>query len=242
VNVTGDETALHYCVIPEPRALKLTADAAYVHYTANDTIGGGEFSYIPDTGGVPRCESTQCGSGFSNDGFIGGHDINPTLAKLGGEPRGGLKTRERVDDDVAVDLMHKCRVGLQERLGDAFPTSSEARSDVRPHDPEVIRHGREPPIYSASDRAESQEQYTRGGSSDRVRKRCRVAAHMRLVRGGEGGDFRGAFLTIEEMHGLGLNEGTCEFQRLGVTQARKPTRPATHGGGGVGFVDTIDVF
>jgi len=53
VNVTGDETTLHYCAVPEPRALKLNAGAAYVHYTPNETIGGVEFPYVPDTGGVP---------------------------------------------------------------------------------------------------------------------------------------------------------------------------------------------
>jgi phosphoserine aminotransferase len=53
VNVTGDETELHYCVIPEPRTLRLTPGAAYVHYTPNETIGGVEFPYTPDTGGVP---------------------------------------------------------------------------------------------------------------------------------------------------------------------------------------------
>jgi len=33
--------------------LKLNADAAYVHYTPNETIGGVEFDYIPETGDVP---------------------------------------------------------------------------------------------------------------------------------------------------------------------------------------------
>src|SRR4029079_3143238 len=34
-------------------ALKLTPNAAYVHYTPNETIGGVEFPYIPQTGNVP---------------------------------------------------------------------------------------------------------------------------------------------------------------------------------------------
>ena len=53
VNVAADEAASHYCTVPDARALKLTAAAAYVHYTPNETIGGVEFPYIPDTGGVP---------------------------------------------------------------------------------------------------------------------------------------------------------------------------------------------
>ena len=32
---------------------KLTPDAAYVHYTPNETIGGVEFHYVPETGAVP---------------------------------------------------------------------------------------------------------------------------------------------------------------------------------------------
>jgi phosphoserine aminotransferase len=53
VNVAADEAASSYCTVPEPGALKLTSGAAYVHYTPNETIGGVEFPYIPDTGSVP---------------------------------------------------------------------------------------------------------------------------------------------------------------------------------------------
>jgi phosphoserine aminotransferase len=53
VNVAADEAASNYSTVPEPRALKLTAGAAYVHYTPNETIGGVEFPYVPETGGVP---------------------------------------------------------------------------------------------------------------------------------------------------------------------------------------------
>jgi phosphoserine aminotransferase len=38
---------------PAADALKLSADAAYVHYTPNETIEGVEFPYVPDTGAVP---------------------------------------------------------------------------------------------------------------------------------------------------------------------------------------------
>jgi len=53
VNVAADEAASSYTTVPEQGALKLTADAAYVHYTPNETIGGVEFPYIPQTGSVP---------------------------------------------------------------------------------------------------------------------------------------------------------------------------------------------
>jgi phosphoserine aminotransferase len=53
VNVAADEAASNYSSAPAQGALKLTAGAAYVHYTPNETIGGVEFGYIPDTNGVP---------------------------------------------------------------------------------------------------------------------------------------------------------------------------------------------
>jgi phosphoserine aminotransferase len=53
VNVAADEAASNYSTVPEPGALKLTPGAAYVHYTPNETIGGVEFPYVPQTGGVP---------------------------------------------------------------------------------------------------------------------------------------------------------------------------------------------
>jgi len=53
VNVAADEAASGYNTIPAPEALKLTAGAAFVHYTPNETIGGVEFDYVPRTGAVP---------------------------------------------------------------------------------------------------------------------------------------------------------------------------------------------
>jgi len=53
VNVAADEAASNYSTVPEARNLKLTPGAAYVHYTPNETIGGVEFGYVPDTAGVP---------------------------------------------------------------------------------------------------------------------------------------------------------------------------------------------
>jgi phosphoserine aminotransferase len=53
VNVAADEAASRYTTVPDPHALKLSREAAYVHYTANETIGGVEFPYVPETGGVP---------------------------------------------------------------------------------------------------------------------------------------------------------------------------------------------
>ncbi len=53
VNIAADQAASHYTTVPLPETLRLTPDAAYVHYTPNETIGGVEFPYIPATGSVP---------------------------------------------------------------------------------------------------------------------------------------------------------------------------------------------
>jgi phosphoserine aminotransferase len=53
VNVAADEAASNYSTAPSQGALKLTKGAAYVHYTPNETIGGVEFPYVPETNGVP---------------------------------------------------------------------------------------------------------------------------------------------------------------------------------------------
>ncbi len=53
VNVAADTSGGGFTAVPTQAELKLNADAAYVHYTPNETIGGVEFDYIPDTGDVP---------------------------------------------------------------------------------------------------------------------------------------------------------------------------------------------
>jgi phosphoserine aminotransferase len=53
VNVSADEAASNYSTVPAQGALKLTPNAAYFHYTPNETIGGVEFDYVPQTNGVP---------------------------------------------------------------------------------------------------------------------------------------------------------------------------------------------
>jgi phosphoserine aminotransferase len=49
VAATSEDRAFSYA----PRAWRLSADAAYVHYCSNETIGGVEFHWIPETGAVP---------------------------------------------------------------------------------------------------------------------------------------------------------------------------------------------
>jgi phosphoserine aminotransferase len=53
VNTAATGEAGNFTTIPPRSAWKLNPDAAYVHYTPNETIGGVEFHSIPDTGDVP---------------------------------------------------------------------------------------------------------------------------------------------------------------------------------------------
>ncbi|HSP59770.1 MAG TPA: 3-phosphoserine/phosphohydroxythreonine transaminase [Ornithinimicrobium sp.] len=53
VRVLADEAASNYSTVPAEGSLEVPADAAYLHYTLNETIGGVEFPYVPDAGDVP---------------------------------------------------------------------------------------------------------------------------------------------------------------------------------------------
>jgi phosphoserine aminotransferase len=49
----GGDSKSRYQRVPSQGELRLNAQAAYVHYTSNETISGVEFGYIPETGSVP---------------------------------------------------------------------------------------------------------------------------------------------------------------------------------------------
>lgn len=53
VNIAASTEDTKFTRAPEQEELKLDSGAAYVHYTPNETIGGVEFSYVPETGDVP---------------------------------------------------------------------------------------------------------------------------------------------------------------------------------------------
>ena len=53
VNVLADEQASNYATVPDAAQLRVTPASAYLHYTPNETIGGVEFPYIPDSGAAP---------------------------------------------------------------------------------------------------------------------------------------------------------------------------------------------
>lgn len=53
VNVVASAAEHQYSQVPQQSQWKLNPDAAFVHYTSNETIGGLEMFWTPDTGKVP---------------------------------------------------------------------------------------------------------------------------------------------------------------------------------------------
>lgn len=49
VNVAASSEDDHFTYVPALEQWRLNPDAAYVHYTSNETIGGVEFHWVPDT-------------------------------------------------------------------------------------------------------------------------------------------------------------------------------------------------
>jgi phosphoserine aminotransferase len=63
VNVAATTADAGFNYAPLQEDLKLDPNAAYVHYTDNETIEGVEFNYVPETGNVPLindCSSNIC--------------------------------------------------------------------------------------------------------------------------------------------------------------------------------------
>lgn len=53
INVAASGKNYDYLTIPDPKEWQLSKEAAYVHYTKNETIGGVEFDWIPEVGDIP---------------------------------------------------------------------------------------------------------------------------------------------------------------------------------------------
>ncbi len=53
VNIAATAEASNFTTIPPRKQWSLNPEAAYVHYTPNETIGGVEFHGIPDVGNIP---------------------------------------------------------------------------------------------------------------------------------------------------------------------------------------------
>jgi phosphoserine aminotransferase len=59
VKIAASTEAENYARVPQQAELTLDPDAAYVHYTTNNTIFGTEFHYVPDVGAVPLVADTS---------------------------------------------------------------------------------------------------------------------------------------------------------------------------------------
>jgi phosphoserine aminotransferase len=70
VKVAGSTAAGNFTRVPAQAELTLDPNAAYVHYTTNNTIFGTEFPYVPDVGAVPLVADT------SSDMFSGPIDVS----------------------------------------------------------------------------------------------------------------------------------------------------------------------
>ncbi len=53
INVAASSEESNFTTVPAFDTWELDPEASYVHYTPNETIGGVEFGWIPDTGDVP---------------------------------------------------------------------------------------------------------------------------------------------------------------------------------------------
>jgi phosphoserine aminotransferase len=53
VNIAASAEDANFTYAPQQSQWRLDPDTAYVHYTSNETIGGVEFFWVPDTGDVP---------------------------------------------------------------------------------------------------------------------------------------------------------------------------------------------
>ena len=53
VNIAADSEATRYTTIPDPKSWRVSKDAAYLHYTPNETIVGVEFHWIPEVSEAP---------------------------------------------------------------------------------------------------------------------------------------------------------------------------------------------
>ena len=53
VNIVADSSATKFTTIPEPRTWKLSKNAAYLHYVANETVFGVEFHDVPSVSDAP---------------------------------------------------------------------------------------------------------------------------------------------------------------------------------------------
>lgn len=109
INLAATSADKNFSYIPEPSTWSLDKDASFVHYCANETIGGVEFGYVPQTNGVPLVgdfSSTFC----SRPHDVAAHDVIYAGAQKNVGPSG--VTVVIVKKDVVGKAMDICPVML----------------------------------------------------------------------------------------------------------------------------------
>lgn len=70
VSIAATTEAEKFCRAPSQTELNIDSNAAYLHYTTNETIGGVQFDYLPDSQGIPLVAD------MSSDILSGPMDVN----------------------------------------------------------------------------------------------------------------------------------------------------------------------
>jgi len=61
VHIAASSEDAKFTYAPAQDRWRIDPQSAYVHYTSNETIGGVEFNWIPDTGGIPLVDVSRFG-------------------------------------------------------------------------------------------------------------------------------------------------------------------------------------
>ena len=59
VNIVASSEDRQYTYVPDPASWRTSPDAAYLHYVSNETIGGVQFPYIPDSAAPLVCDMSS---------------------------------------------------------------------------------------------------------------------------------------------------------------------------------------
>lgn len=59
VNIVASSEDRQYTYVPDPASWRTSPDAAYLHYVSNETIGGVQFPYIPDSATPLVCDMSS---------------------------------------------------------------------------------------------------------------------------------------------------------------------------------------
>ena len=103
VNVVASSEDSGFTTIPDQSSWQTSADAAYLHYTPNETIGGLEFGFIPDSPGAPLVADAAIHGGRASR-------LDDGTATARCEPRragGAGRVRDHVETNIFSLEVHR---------------------------------------------------------------------------------------------------------------------------------------